>query len=259
MSSPVALVTGASRGIGKQFCIDLAAAGFDVVCAARTSNEHRARLPGTVEETAELVRAQGQRALVAALDVRDEEGVIALAARVWDELGRCDLLVNNAAFAPPKPALQDTVKKWRVAVDVNLNGPFYFAYHFGPRMAEAAEGGRMVHISSAAAYAPEFGRASYTATKRGLEGLSDALGHELMGRVASNTVRIDLPIWTEGFEDTLPEGHPFEFEDPVVVSDALLWLARQPLDHTAQIHTLTGLREAGVLRPRTLHEGDARA
>jgi NAD(P)-dependent dehydrogenase (short-subunit alcohol dehydrogenase family) len=185
--------------------------------------------------------------------VRDEDGVAALAARVYDEFGRCDLLVNNAAFAPPKPALQDTVKKWRVAIDVNLNGPFYFIYYFGPRMAETEGGARMVHISSAAAYAPEFGRASYTATKRGLEGLSDSIGQDLKGKVASNTVRIDIPVWTEGFDDTLDAGGGFEFEIPEIVSDAVLWLAREPLEHTSKIHTLTALREEGVLRPRALH------
>lgn len=254
MSSPLAIVTGASRGIGKRLCVDLAHAGYDVVCTARTSNENRARLPGTVDETADLVRAKGRRALTVALDVRDEEGVAALAERVADQFGRCDLLINNAAFAPPRPALQDTTKKWRIAVDVNLNGPFYFVYYFWPHLAKAPDGGRMIHVSSAAAYAPTFGRASYTATKRGLEGLSDSLAHDLEGQVASNTVRIDIPLWTEGFDDTLQDGGGYEFEDPVLMSDAVLWLARQPLSHTGRIHTLTGLREQGVLRPRTPYQ-----
>ena len=104
MSQRVALVTGASRGIGRQLCIDLAKQGYDVVCAARSSSAAPGRLPGTVEETAEQVEAAGRRALAVPLDVRDDDAVAALAERVFKELGGCDLLVNNAAVAPPRPA-----------------------------------------------------------------------------------------------------------------------------------------------------------
>src|SRR5580765_7464910 len=141
--TPVAIVTGASRGIGKRLCVDLASAGYDVVCTARTSAAAPARLPGTVDETAALVERAGRRAMAIALDVQDEAAVAALAARVLGEWGRVDVLVNNAAVAPPKPALDDSVKRWRLAVDVNLNGPFYCMYHFCPRV--AAVGGRVIN------------------------------------------------------------------------------------------------------------------
>jgi len=85
---------------------------------------------------------------------------------------------------------------------VNLNGPFYFLYHLGRRMREQ-DGGRAVNVSSQAALAPSFGRASYTATKLGLEGLTQALGHDLAGRVAVNCLRIDVPVYSEGFDETL--------------------------------------------------------
>jgi len=250
MSHPVAVVTGASRGIGKQLCIDLAGAGYDVVCAARSTAAHRSQLPGTVDETADGVRAVGRRAMAVALDVRDEEAVARLAERVYDEWNRCDLLVNNAAVAPPLPALEDTVKRWRLAVDVNLNGPFYAIYHFCKRMA-AADEGRVVNLSSLASQYPEFGRASYTATKRALEGMMEVLAIDLRDRVAVNVLRIDVTIWSEGFGATLPDERAFEFEHPVIASDAVLWLARRPLSHTGQIHDLTQLRAEGVVRPRT--------
>jgi NAD(P)-dependent dehydrogenase (short-subunit alcohol dehydrogenase family) len=247
----VAVVTGASRGIGKRLCADLAAAGWDVVCTARTSNAARAKLPGTVEETAALVERAGRRAMPVALDVQDEAAVAALAERVHREWGRCDLLVNNAAVAPPKPALDDSVKRWRLAVDVNLNGPFYTMYHFCPRMA-AAGGGRVINVSSGAAVTPSFGRASYTATKLALEGLTEALAHDLAGRVAVNCIRIDMPIWTEGFDVTLPPDFDRSwFEDAVIMSDAVLWLAVQPLAYTGKVLTLSELRARGVVRPPT--------
>jgi 7-alpha-hydroxysteroid dehydrogenase len=249
MSKPVALVTGASRGIGKALCFDLADAGHDVVCVARSSRDHPSKLPGTVDATAEGVRERGGRALAVGLDVRDETAVASLVERVYDEWGRCDLLVNNAAVAPPRPALEDSTKRWRLAVDVNVNGPFYFTYYLAPRMAKAGAG-RIVNVSSAAAVFPEFGRASYTATKSALEAMTRALGHDLAGRVAVNCLRIDLPVWSEGFAETIGGGD-FRFEDAIIVCDAILWLARQPLSHTAEVVTLTGLREQGIVRPPT--------
>jgi 3-oxoacyl-[acyl-carrier protein] reductase len=248
MSSPVALVTGASRGIGKRLCIDLAGAGYDVVCVARSTADARAKLPGTVNETADAVARTGRRAMAVGLDVQDEAGVAGLARRVYDEWGRCDLLVNNAAIAPPRPALEDSIKRWRLAVDVNVNGPFYLMYHFCPRMT----GGRVINVSSGAAVTPSFGRASYTATKLALEGMTQALGHDLAGRVAVNCIRIDLAIWTEGFDATLPADFDKSFfEDAVIMTDAVLWLLRQPLDYTAQVLTLGELRGRGVVRAPT--------
>ncbi len=250
-ANAVAVVTGASRGIGKQLCVDLAQAGYEVVCAARTTKNQPARLPGSVDETADLVRARGGRAHPVGLDVRDEQAVARLADWVYGELGRCDLLVNNAAVAAPLPALQDSTRRWRLGVDVNLNGPFYMMYFFCPRMQPGE--GRVINISSMAAMMPEFGRPNYTATKRGLEGLSQALAHELRDRVAVNVLRLDLAVWSEGFTATLPEDLTLPFEDPVIMSDAVLWLARQPIERTGEIFDVSDLRAKGVVRPETLY------
>jgi NAD(P)-dependent dehydrogenase (short-subunit alcohol dehydrogenase family) len=247
----VAVVTGASRGIGRRLCEDLARNGFDVVCTARTSNAARAKLPGTVEETATLVEAAGRRAMPVALDVQDEPAVAALADRVYREWGRCDLLINNAAVAPPRAALDDSIKRWRLAVDVNLNGPFYAMFHFCPRMA-AAGGGHVINVSSGAAVTPSFGRASYTATKLALEGLTESLAHDLAGKVAVNCIRIDMPIWSEGFDATLPPDFDKSwFEDAAIMTDAVLGVARQGVDYTGKILTLGDLRAQGVVRPTT--------
>jgi NAD(P)-dependent dehydrogenase (short-subunit alcohol dehydrogenase family) len=201
-SAPVAVVTGASRGIGRQLCIDLADAGYDVVCAARSTQGRPSNLPGTVDETADEVRAHGRRALAVGLDVRDESAMATFAHMVFDEWRRCDLLVT---------------------------------------------------VSSSAAVWPQFGRASYTTTKRALEAMTESLAHDLRDRVAVNALRIDLPIYSDGFGTTLPDDTAVAFEHPAVATDAVLWLARQPLDHTGRIHTLTELRSTGVVRPTTLY------
>ncbi len=253
MSNRVAVVTGASRGIGKRLAVDLARAGWDVVCAARSSAGSPSKLPGTIDATALAVEAEGGRAMAVGLDVQDEDAVAALAERLYGDWGRCDLLINNAAIAPPRPALDDSIRRWRLAVDVNLNGPFYLSWHLGRRMREHG-GGRIINVSSGAAVMPEFGRPSYTATKLALEGLTEALGHELRGRVAVNCIRIDIPIWSEGFEATLPSDFDTSgFEDAVIMSDAVLWLIGQDLSCTGKVLTLTELRRQGIVRAETYH------
>ncbi len=246
-SRPVAVVTGASRGIGKRLSIDLAAKGYDVVCTARSSSDSPGKLPGTIDETASLVEAAGTRALAVGLDVRDEEAVNALAERVFGEWGRCDLLINNAAVAPPGLSLQEPVKRWRLAVDVNVNGPFYFMHAFAPRMDQ----GRAINISSGASLAPQFERASYTVTKRALEALTECHAWELRKKVAVNCIQLELSVWTEGYTATLGEGNYDGFEDPVIMSDAVLWLAEQPIDYTGHVLTIAQMREMGVVRPVT--------
>ena len=250
MTDPVALVTGASRGIGKRLCVDLARSGYDVVCTARSSERSPGKLPGTIEETAQLVSEEGRRALPVALDVRDEEAVAKLADRIYAEWGRCDLLVNNAALSPPKPALQDSTKRWRLGVDVNVNGPFYMIYYLAPRMVEAGEG-RVINISSGVSQMPEFGRAGYMTTKAALEAMTRALAFDLSGSVAFNCIQLEVPVWTEGFAATLPEDTPTPFEDAVIMSDAVLWFAKQPLDYTGKVLSIAQLREMEVVRPFT--------
>jgi 7-alpha-hydroxysteroid dehydrogenase len=250
MSAPVALITGASRGIGKQLAVDLATEGYDIVCVARSTSDARSKLPGTIDETAELVRAKGRRALAVGLDVRDEQAIADLADRVFSELGRCDVLINNAAVAPPKPALEDSTKRWRLGVDVNVNGPFYFIYYFHRRMPAGA--GRVINISSGAAAAPEFGRASYMTTKLALEGMTEALGYELRGKIAVNALRLDATVWSEGFAETLPPDSGYAFEHPVIMTDGVLWMLRQPIEFTGKVLKVQELRKQGIIRPLTL-------
>jgi citronellol/citronellal dehydrogenase len=251
MSDPVAVITGASRGIGKQLAVDFARAGFDIVCLARSTSDAPTKLPGTVDETAELVRQEGRRALSLPLNVQVEEEVAAVADRVYQEFGRCDVLINNAAIAVPGRTLEQPTRRWRLAVDVNLNGPFYMMYYFCPRMAEAG-GGSVINISSGASVSPQFGRISYTVTKRALEALTEGMAHELREQqVAVNCIRLELSVWSEGYAFTLPGVDTSDFEDPVIMSDAALWIARQPKDYTGNVVTIADLRALNAVRTKT--------
>ena len=247
MSNKVAVVTGASRGIGKRVSIDLASKGYDVVLTARSSSDSPGKLPGTIDDTATLVEEQGTKAMPVGLDVRDAEAVQALAERVFSEWGRVDLLINNAAVAPPGLSLQEPLKRWTMAVDVNVNGPFYFMHAFAPRMDQ----GRVINISSGASLAPMFGRASYTVTKRALEALTECHAWELRDKVAVNCIQLELSVWTEGYTATLGEGNYDGFEDPIIMTDAVFWLADQPIDYTGHVLTIAKMREMGVVRPVT--------
>lgn len=247
MTNKVAVITGASRGIGKRLAVDLADKGYDIVCTARSSSDSPGKLAGTIDETASLVEAKGRKAMPVALDVRDADGVQALAERVYSEWGRCDVLVNNAAVAPPGLSLEEPVKRWTLAVDVNVNGPFYFMHAFAPRMDQ----GHVINISSGASLAPQFNRASYTVTKRALEALTECHAWELRGKTSVNCIQLELSVWTEGYTATLGEGNYEGFEDPVIMSDAVVWLTEQPIDYTGHVLTIAKMREMGVVRPVT--------
>ncbi|MBI4514377.1 MAG: SDR family oxidoreductase [Deltaproteobacteria bacterium] len=256
-SHNVALITGASRGIGKQLAVDFARRGYDVACLARSTAASPSKLPGTVDETVELVRQQGRRAFGLGCDLQSEEQLNAAVEQTYAEFGRVDVLINNAAIAIPGPTLPQPLRKWRLAVEININAPLALMKAVCPRMA-AGGGGRVINMSSVAAVTPEFGRASYTVTKVALESLTQCLAYELAPTVAVNAVRIDVPIWTEGFVFTLPGMDTSDFEDPVIMTDVCDWLCRQPLDYTGQIVTIAALRAQGSVRPRT-RAGDRRA
>jgi len=84
-----------------------------------------------------------------------------------------------------------------------------------------------------------------------LEGMTDGFAYELRGKIAVNCIRLELMVWSEGFASTLGETDKMTFEHPVVMSDAALWIARQPLDYTGHTVTIGELRELGVVRGPT--------
>ena len=99
-------MTGASRGIGRATAIALAHEGADVVCTARSTQDAPSKLPGTIEDAAREIEALGRRALAIACDVSDEEQVASMVARTLREMGRIDLLVNNAAVNTRAPVVE---------------------------------------------------------------------------------------------------------------------------------------------------------
>ena len=169
MTGKVAVVTGASTGIGRAAALALLGAGYRVALAARRQAD--------LEETAAMAGANQGNALPLATDVGDSDSVAALFARVKAEWGRCDLLFNNAGMGVQGFLLEDLpVEKWRQVVDVNLNGSFYCAQQAFRMMKEQdPRGGRIINNGSISAHAPRPDSIAYTATKHAITGLTKSL------------------------------------------------------------------------------------
>src|SRR5438093_5359132 len=134
LQGQVAVVTGASRGIGRAISVQFARAGADIVVSARSTEGAPSRLPGTIEETAREVEALGRRALCVTTDVTSEEQVRNLSEQTLKEFGRCDILVNNAGISSPAPFHQTPLKRWELVMSVNLRGPVMCMQAFLPAM-----------------------------------------------------------------------------------------------------------------------------
>ncbi len=155
LAGAVAVVTGASRGIGKGCAIELGAAGATVYLTGRTLEEGRAALPGTIGATAEAVDAAGGRGIAVACDHRDDAQVEKLFARVADEQGRLDLLVNNAFAIPPeltsgKPFWELPISNWDDMIDVGTRSAYVASLH-AARLMVPAKDGLIANVSSSGA------------------------------------------------------------------------------------------------------------
>jgi NADP-dependent 3-hydroxy acid dehydrogenase YdfG len=179
LAGTVALVTGASSGIGEATAKRLAADGAAVAVAARRFD----RLERLVEEIDEA----GGRALAIEADVTDRAQAEALVERTVAELGRLDTVVNNAGVMLLGPALDAPIEEWERMVDLNVSGLLYISKAALPHLLKAAEDGPrlvtdLVNVSSVAGRRPRSGSAVYNATKFGVGAFSEALRQEVTER-----------------------------------------------------------------------------
>src|SRR5947208_1300680 len=249
LQDQVAVVTGASRGIGRQIVIDFAKAGAHVVVTARSSENAPSKLPGTIEQTAREVEALGRRALAIPVDVTKEEDIQQMAERTLKEFGRCDILVNNAAISAPAPFHEMPLKRWDLVMNVNLRGPVMCMQAFLPAMIER-KSGRIINISSMLAEAMLPGMVSYSVSKIALEKLTWYSGEELKPyNIAVNALRIELMIATEGWALRNPGADLSSWEKPEAASEATLWIAAQPPSFTGQVVTIGDARRSSGRQP----------
>ena len=168
LKGKVAIVTGASSGLGVAFATGLAEAGADVVLAARRADR--------LEDTRKLVEAQGRRALTVTTDVAREPDCRALVDATMAEFGRVDVLVNNAGVATAVPATRETAEQFTRVIDINLNGSYWMAQACGKVM---TEGSSIINISSVLGLTTmNLPQAAYSASKAGLIGLTRDLAQQ---------------------------------------------------------------------------------
>ena len=177
LTDKVAIITGASRGLGKAMAIELAMDGASVAVAARTVKAGQGPLPGTIHETVETIKKMGGKALAVQCDVTDEKDVTAMVRKITKLYGRIDILINNAGITTPEPFLKLTTKKWDLVIAVNLKGTFLCCQGVLPQMVKQ-KSGHIINLSSVLVKTVKFS-IPYGATKAAIERLTLGLAKEL--------------------------------------------------------------------------------
>jgi len=206
----VAVVTGASKGLGKQMAVALAQAGATVVVVARSRE--------LLEEVRAGIVEQGGKAHAMVADVRKEADVIRMAEQVGAEAGAPDILINNAGINLRKPLHEFTLEEWHRVIETNLDSAFLCSRAFVPGMI-GKNFGRIINMASTMAHVSLADRSAYCASKFGLLGMTKALALELAphgitvngispGPFATemNTALIEDPVRNAQFLSKIPVG-----------------------------------------------------
>ncbi len=238
LDSRVAIVTGASRGLGQVFARALARAGADLVVTSRTLD--------SVRPFAAELESLGRRALPLALDVRDEASIRRMAAEAQEAFGRIDILVNNAGCNVRKKAVDVTWDDWNLVLDTNLRGAFFVAQAVARHMIPRRYG-RIINIGSVTSVAGYAGLAPYGASRGGIRQLTMSLADDWGAdgitvnclapgwfKTAQNAVMYEDAEWVAYLTDRIPlkrPGRPDDLEGAVVflASDASAYVTGQLL------------------------------
>lgn len=240
LSNQVALVTGASQGLGKTMAIELARNGARVACVARNAD----KLAQTVAE----ITAIGGQAEAFACDVKSRESVDRVVDGVADNWGRLDILVNNAGVTRDTLLPRMTDDEWDDVLTTNLRGAFLFARAASRHMMRARYG-RIINISSVSGLIGNAGQTNYSASKAGLIGFSRSLSRELAGRkvtvncvapgfIESEMTQVLGPVIIEEAKKRIPAKRLGTPED---VAACVVFLASHAASYvTGQVLTVDG-------------------
>ncbi|HVN64158.1 MAG TPA: SDR family NAD(P)-dependent oxidoreductase [Candidatus Binataceae bacterium] len=261
LQGKAAIVTGASRGIGKAIAELFAAEGAKVVCSARTIKEGEHPLEGSLETTVAEITKSGGTAVAVACDVSSEEDCERLVAETKRLYGPCDVLVNNAALTYFVPVKDFVPKKWMRSFAVNIHGPFMLSHFVLPDMI-ARRSGAIVNISSGAAIGPGRGPYNsatvfrggvcYGAEKAALERFTQGLAEEVYEYGISVTCVSPSQVvatpgtvhhrLVRGMND--PSGEPVSY-----MAQSALILATEPTDKVTGLVTYSQplLKQYGII------------
>lgn len=227
----VAIVTGASRGIGKAIAVGFAKEGADVVVAARSDKQKDERFPGTIHQTAGEIEKIGRRALPVKCDVTNEASVQAMVEGALREFGHIDILVNNAGVAFYYPVVETPLRKWEIVLDVNLKGVFLCSRAVLSAMIERKTGS-IVNISSLAADERDEGTVptglAYSVAKAAVDRFTWGLATEVgKYNIAVNCIKPKNVVSTEGMRFWVPEEERGDWESPDRMVKCVVFLAAQ--------------------------------
>jgi NAD(P)-dependent dehydrogenase (short-subunit alcohol dehydrogenase family) len=238
-SHKVAIITGASSGIGKAVAVTFLQEGYQVALAGRRQE--------LLEQAVKEAGVEGKQALVVPTNVRDPASVRALFAKTTEAFGRLDVLFNNAGISAGGALLEDlSYEQWQAVVDTNLTGAFLCTQEaFKIMKSQTPRGGRIINNGSVSAYAPRPNSAPYTATKHAITGLTKSTS--LDGRkydIACGQIDIGnaLTDVTVNMTKGVPQANGSVAVEPVMdvqhVARAVLHMASLPLDANVQFMTV---------------------
>ena len=257
LSGQVALVTGASRGLGQHFARALARAGADLILTSRKAED----LTSFVAEIERL----GRRAHPIALDVRDRSSIDRLAEHVEAAFPQVHILVNNAGCNVRKPALDVTWDDWNLVLDTNLRGTFFVAQAIARGMVRH-DYGRIINVGSVTSVFGYAGLAPYGASRGGVRQLTMSLADDWgphgitvnclapgWFRTAQNQVLYDNKEWVEYLVDRIPVKRPGDIHD---LDGAVVFLASESSRYvTGQTLLVDGGISTGAMRATVSQPG----
>lgn len=253
LSGKVAVITGASRGLGQYFGRALARAGADLVITSLKLNDLR--------PFQEEIEAMGRRALPLELDLRDEKSIRAMAPAAIDHYGRIYILVKNAGCNVRKSAVDVTWDDWNLVLETNLRGSLFVATSFAPHMMANGRG-RIINIGSVTSVFGYAGIGPYCASRGGIKQLTMSLADEWGARgitvnclapgwfkTKQNAVLYENQEWVEYLKDRIPLKRPGQPND---LNGAIVFLASDASDYvTGQTLLVDGGISTGATRATT--------
>ncbi|HUI48046.1 MAG TPA: SDR family NAD(P)-dependent oxidoreductase [Acidimicrobiia bacterium] len=250
LKGKVAIVTGASRGVGAATAELLARKGCGVACAARATDDSPLPIPGTIDDTVRRIEATGGDAIAIPTNLARDDEIERMVTRTLEHFGRIDALVNNAAITFPGDLEMD-MKRFDLVMRVDLRAPLLAIRAVTPALKAQGEGA-IVNVSSVAGLNYVRGLMAYGMAKAALEYLTVVAAHELRPfDIAVNTFRIDVPVASEGFVFNMPDADRSDWEPSEVAAEGIVWMLEQPPGYTGHNVGMARLRtEQGIMTSR---------
>ncbi|SOC37818.1 SDR family NAD(P)-dependent oxidoreductase [Ureibacillus acetophenoni] len=214
LKGKVALITGGGRGIGRETCLLLASHGADVAVCARSQSE--------CEEVVQTIHEQyGTKAIAVLCDVGNKEEVKKCVEQVNEQLGKIDILINNAGVMCLKPITETSIDEWQWVQDINVNGPFYLCKEVIPDMITKKDG---VIINIASIWGTKGGpnRSAYITSKHAIIGFTKALGEEMKPYGIRVNAVSPGPVDTKMMADLAPNYDKSAWLKPIDIANIIV-------------------------------------